>query len=300
MSQKRKIHPLIAIVGLESAGKTTFVHRLKTGEFQSRFQPTIGYDLSIIKQDDFRFDLIDLGGHQTFRTTFWENFVTSCQGCIFVFDRSNKAKLAIAKEWLWKINEWLPSDANLAFFANKSDLKDTLTMEEIVEGLNLNKFSESPTKSFRIFETSSVTGINTKECWEWMSRSIQRRFEVKPEINVYAFELLDDRLEPIIQEIMVGLDKQPEIDEILQVFKSHSLKMIDALPYINIDNVVVHILRKGDYYGILYADKSDEQSIVRETGLTLFFESLSRLRRNQEVTKDVLSEIIQSTEWAFN
>jgi small GTP-binding protein len=296
MSVTKKINPLIAITGLESAGKTTFIHRLKTGEFKPDFHPTVGYDLSIIKKENLRFDIVDLGGHEAFRTTFWENFVSSCQGCVFVFDRSNMDKMELAKEWLWKVEKWVPKDANFAFFANKSDLEDIMSLEDIVEGLDLTKFSESPLKSFRIFETSSVTGGNITECWEWMTTSIKRRIEAKPQVNVYAFEILDDRLEPIVQEVLTEEDKT-EIEEVRQVFRAHSLKMIDSLPFINIDNYIVHILKKGDYYSVVYTHKDDEQSIARETGLTLLFESLYRIKRELKVDKEFLLGLLNSIKW---
>ena len=299
MSIKKKIHPLIAITGLEKAGKTTFVHRLKTGEFKADFHPTVGYDLSIIKEEDFRFDVVDLGGHQAFRSTFWENFVSSCQGCIFVFDRSDKNRMELVKEWLWKVEEWIPKDANFAFFANKSDLEDILSLENIVKQLDLTKFSESPLKSFRVFETSSLSGENIQECWTWLSQSIRRRMEAKPTINIYAFEILDDRLEPIVEEILIEDEKKNDLMDVQQVFRAHSLKMIDSLPSINIDDFVVHMLKKGDYYAILYVDKNDEQSLARETGLTIFFEVLSRIKRELKIDKDVIKNLAESIKWEF-
>ncbi|MCG3221727.1 MAG: GTP-binding protein [Candidatus Heimdallarchaeota archaeon] len=299
MSIKKKIHPLIAITGLEKAGKTTFIHRLKTGEFKDDFQPTVGYDLSIIKEDDYRFDVVDLGGQHAFRSTFWENFVSSCQSCIFVFDRTDKKRMELVKEWLWKVEEWIPKDSNFAFFANKSDLEDSLSLEEIVERLDLTKFSESPQKSFRIFETSSVSGKNIKECWTWLSQSIRRRMEAKPSVRVYSFEILDDRLEPIIDEILLENERKAEVQDIKKVFRAHSLKMIDSLPSIKIDNYVVHILKKGDYYAILYVDKDDEQSLVRETGLTLFYEILSLMKRELKIDQEVIQDIVNSIKWEF-
>ncbi|MHA1406033.1 MAG: ADP-ribosylation factor-like protein [Candidatus Heimdallarchaeaceae archaeon] len=294
MSIRRKVHPLIAITGLDNAGKTTFIHRLKTGEYKPSFQPTVGYDLSVIRKDDYRFDIVDLGGHQSFRTAFWENFVSSCHGCIFIFDRSDRERLELAKEWLWKVEEWVPKDADFAFFANKSDLEDSMSLEEIVEGLDLAKFSESPLKSFRIFETSSVTGENIDNCWEWLSRSIKNRLEAKQFVEVYAFELYDDRLDHIIREVLVEESEKSKIEDVMEVFNTHSLKMIDSLPFINIENFTAHILKKGDYRAVIYVDKDDIQSLARETGLTLLFETLSRLKREQPVNKEVLLYILKS------
>jgi GTP-binding protein SAR1 len=297
MSTKNKIHPLIAITGLDNAGKSTFIHRLKTGEFESNIKPTVGYDLSIIRKENYRFDVVDLGGHQTFRTAFWENFVTSCQGCVFVFDRTDKERIELAKEWLWKVEKWLPKDANFAFFANKSDLEGIMSLDGIVEGLDLTKFSESPLKSFRIFETSSLSGQNIDECWNWLTNSIKRRMEAKPSVTVHAIEVYDDRMDILADASLVNVEKEDKFNEVRSVFRKHSLKMIDSLPFINIDEYVIHILRKGDYYAAVYVDKDDEQSLARETGLTLFFEVLSRISREQPIDKDFVLKLVSELKW---
>ena len=296
MSMKRKIHPLIAITGLDNAGKTTFIHRLKTDEFNPDFKPTIGYDLSLIKKDDFRFDIVDLGGHEAFRTAFWENFVTSCHGCIFIFDRSDKDRIDLAKEWLWKVEKWVPMDANFAFFANKSDIETTMSLEEIVEGLDLAKFSKSPLKSFRIFETSSKTGLNIENCWDWLAKSIKNRIEEKKFIHIYGFEVYDEMMEPLIRENLAPEEKIKETEVVMGIFRAHSLKMIDSLPHINIESYTAHILRKGDYHAVIYVDKDDSQSLTRETGLTLFFESLARIKQDLKIDKEILFGLINSLE----
>lgn len=297
MVTKRKIHPVIAITGLENAGKTTLIHRLKTGEFKDDFSPTFGFQVDIIRKESYRFDIVDLGGQSAFRNAFWENFVTSCHGCIFIFDRSDKEKLATAKEWLWKVDEWLPKGANLAFFANKSDLECAMSLEEVVQGLELSKFSESPSKSFMIFETSNVTGQNINECWDWITNAIRKRMESKTSLDIYAFELLDERLEPIISEILIENEKKELLEEAMGAFNTHSLKMIDSLPFINIGDFVIHILRKGDYYAIIYVDKDNSQNLARELGLTLMFEALYRIRRDQKVDKDFLLNSIETIEF---
>ncbi len=297
MSIKRKINPLIAITGLDNAGKTTFIHRLKTGEFKPDFHPTIGYDLSFLERDDFRFDIVDLGGHEAFRTTFWENFVTSCHGCIFIFDRSDAKRINLAKEWLWKVEKWVPKDANFAFFANKSDILPSMSLDDIIEGLELSKFSESPLKSFRIFETSSKTGENIEDCWNWLAKSIRNRIDSKKFVHVHGFEIYDDRIESIIRENLASEENEKDIEKIMGIFRTHSLKMIDSLPHINIEGYTAHILKKGDYRAVIYVDKDDPHSLAREIGLSLFFNSLSRINHDLKVDKEFLLNQVKDIVW---
>ena len=289
--EQKSLHPVIVITGLDGSGKTTFLHRIKTGSFKADLPPTIGYEIAIIYKDGVRFDIIDLGGHEAFRKTFWKNFVSSCHGCIFIFDSTDKERLEQAKEWLWKVEDWLSKDASFAFFANKSDLKNKMTLEDIIDGLELIKFSEKPHHSFRIFETSNLTGNNINEAWNWLTDSILRKLESKKFPRIYAFEVYDELLQPLVK-VIFDHKKEKELEDIISVFRSHSLKMIEELPAIVVGDLIALILRKGDFYSVTYVDKEDNMAIAREIALTLFFESLAKIRREQEVRADYLKEVI--------
>ncbi|MHA1302972.1 MAG: ADP-ribosylation factor-like protein [Candidatus Heimdallarchaeaceae archaeon] len=294
--QQKNFTPVIAVTGLESAGKTTLINRLKTGEFVEHFRPTIGFEISFMYVGDTRFDIVDLGGQLAFRKTFWKNFVSTCQGCIFVFDRADPSKISVAKEWLWKIEDWLPKDAVIAFLANKSDLEESMELEELVEELNLVKFS-STVHSFRIFETSSLSGVNLQECWDWITSSILRRIETKKRVNIKAFELYDDRIETISQIITTPEEETTNLKKAMEVFHTHSLKMIDDVPYISIEDYVLIVLRKGDFYAVLYVDREDDLGMAREYGLAIMFEALARYKRELPLDKDFLHQVISSLEY---
>ncbi len=295
MEMSKNKYPKITVTGLDNAGKTVFINRIITGEYKSTFSPTFGYKIDFVREKDYRFDFIDLGGHETFRTLFWENFVSSSNGCVFVFDRSNRERIGLAKEWLWKVVDWLPKNAILAFFANKSDLEDVMSLEEIVEGLNLAKLAATPDRSFRIFETSSLTGMNLDLFWEWMTSSLIKQVEATTDVKMKGYLFLNDLFEPIYEDNWEDEDNKTALDEALEAFKHHSLKIIDYVPYIDIGKYAVQIVRKGDFYGIAFIDPETDQQLARDYAMAILFEIIYHQQREKTVNvRELYSKIVES------
>ncbi len=289
--------PIISVTGLESAGKTTLINRLKTGKFISDSTPTIGFEISIMYNENTRFDVVDLGGQLAFRKSFWQNFVSTSHGCIFVFDRANRNAIATAKEWLWKVEGWLPNNATIAFLANKSDLEEAMPLDEVVDKLELVKFSSKPEHSFQIFETSSLTGENVTECWNWITNSIKRRLQITKEVDIKAFELYDDTLSPIAKIINAPEEEKESLEKAMSVFNDHVAKLVDSVPNMVIENYIIIILRKGDYYGALYIKKDGDVIRGREYGLNILFESISRYHRDLPLDREFLIQVLSTLDY---
>ncbi|MHA1993836.1 MAG: ADP-ribosylation factor-like protein [Candidatus Hodarchaeales archaeon] len=165
----RKRIPIV-IVGLEFAGKTSFVLRLQTGEFVNTL-PTSGLDTEILEIQGTFFQLFDLGGHERFRHMFWKEYVKLSQGIVFMIDASDLEKLDDAVEWLWKCLEW-NLEAPLVILANKADLTH-IELPKLIDKVNLRKLPrQSPTRSFQIFEISVKTGMNIDRALNWFSQKI--------------------------------------------------------------------------------------------------------------------------------
>ena len=63
----------VSIVGLQYAGKTTFVNTLATSEFDDETIPTIGFNFRQIKKGGVALRMWDLGGQPKFRQS-WEKY----------------------------------------------------------------------------------------------------------------------------------------------------------------------------------------------------------------------------------
>jgi len=57
----------ISIVGLQYAGKSSFVNTISTGKFEEDTIPTIGFNHRQLKKGKIKMKLWDLGGQPRFR-----------------------------------------------------------------------------------------------------------------------------------------------------------------------------------------------------------------------------------------
>ena len=66
----------------------------------------------------------------------------------------------------------------IMFLANKADLK-SMSVEEIIDSLELDKMFNYPKASFRIFKVSNKTGENIDDAMQWYIKKLKQLFEEK-------------------------------------------------------------------------------------------------------------------------
>lgn len=127
----------LAIVGLQNAGKTTFVNVLATSQYDDDTIPTIGFNYREIKKGSVQFKLWDLGGQHKFRGT-WEKFCRGADCIVFIVDSVDYGNLEVARAQLHQLLSW-PSlnGIPLLVLGNKNDLEGALNEEELISQLNL-------------------------------------------------------------------------------------------------------------------------------------------------------------------
>merc|ERR1711935_1118128 len=127
----------ILMVGLDAAGKTTILYKLKLGEIVTTI-PTIGFNVETVEYKNISFTVWDVGGQDKIRP-LWRHYFQNTQGLIFVVDSNDSDRIDAAKEELTKIlSEDEMRDAVLLVFANKQDLPNAMPAAEITEKLGLH------------------------------------------------------------------------------------------------------------------------------------------------------------------
>lgn len=109
----------ILMVGLDSAGKTTILYKLKLGEVVSTV-PTIGFNVEYVERGSLAFTVWDMGGREKIRG-LWSQYLKDAHGIIFVVDSNDRERLEEAKtELQYIIKETSKvTQAPLLIFANK-------------------------------------------------------------------------------------------------------------------------------------------------------------------------------------
>uniref|UniRef100_A0A914UXN7 ADP-ribosylation factor 1 n=1 Tax=Plectus sambesii TaxID=2011161 RepID=A0A914UXN7_9BILA len=108
----------ILMVGLDAAGKTTILYKLKLGEIVTTI-PTIGFNVETVEYKNISFTVWDVGGQDKIRP-LWRHYFQNTQGLIFVVDSNDRERVGEAREELMRmLAEDELRDAVLLVFANK-------------------------------------------------------------------------------------------------------------------------------------------------------------------------------------
>merc|ERR1739845_316040 len=115
----------ILMVGLDAAGKTTILYKLKLGEIVTTI-PTIGFNVETVEYKNINFNVWDIGGQDKIRP-LWRYYFQGTQGLIFVIDSNDRDRIEEARGELMKmINEDEMRDAIVLVLANKQDLPNAM------------------------------------------------------------------------------------------------------------------------------------------------------------------------------
>ncbi|XP_076930294.1 ADP-ribosylation factor-like [Bidens hawaiensis] len=127
----------ILMVGLDAAGKTTILYKLKLGEIVTTI-PTIGFNVETVEYKDVSFTVWDVGGQDKIRP-LWRHYFQNTQGLIFVIDSNDQDRITEARDELHRIlNEDALREATILVFANKQDLPNSMKAAEITDKLGLH------------------------------------------------------------------------------------------------------------------------------------------------------------------
>lgn len=160
----------ILMVGLDAAGKTTILYKLKLGEVVTTI-PTIGFNVETVEYKNISFTVWDVGGQDKIRP-LWRHYFTNTQGLIFVVDSNDKERLQEAAAELNKMaNEDELKDATILVFANKQDLPNALAVSEMTEKLGLHNLRG---RKWYVQAACATQGTGLYEGLDWLSSELSK------------------------------------------------------------------------------------------------------------------------------
>ncbi|XP_044467462.1 ADP-ribosylation factor-related protein 1 isoform X2 [Mangifera indica] len=175
MFSKTEFHVLI--LGIDKAGKTTLLEKLKS-QFSSieglppdRIVPTVGLNIGRIEVSNSKLVFWDLGGQPGLRT-IWEKYYEEAHAVVYVIDAACTSRFEDSKSALEKVlrHEDLQG-APLLILANKQDLPDAVSSEELARYLDLKKLDE---RVYMFEAVSGYDGMGIKESVEWLVEVMER------------------------------------------------------------------------------------------------------------------------------
>jgi len=157
------------MVGLDAAGKTTILYKLKLGEIVTTI-PTIGFNVETVEYKNINFTVWDVGGQDKIRP-LWRHYFQNTQGLIFVVDSNDRERVKEARAELEKmLSEDELRDAALLVFANKQDLPNAMSVAELTDKLGLHSLK----RKWFIQAACATTGDGLYEGLDWLSNSLSK------------------------------------------------------------------------------------------------------------------------------
>ena len=159
----------ILMVGLDAAGKTTILYKLKLGEVVTTI-PTIGFNVETLNYKNCAFTVWDVGGQDKIRS-LWRHYYQNTDAVIFVVDSNDAGRFEDARQEIEKMLEQDElRDAALLVFANKQDLPNAKNSAQISEKLGLASMS----RPWYIQACCGTTGDGLYEGLDWLSSTLAK------------------------------------------------------------------------------------------------------------------------------
>jgi len=171
------------MVGLDAAGKTTILYQLKSGEVVTTI-PTIGMNVETVESSRMNtivnFTAWDVGGRDKIRP-LWRHYYKMVNSIVFVVDSNDRDeyRLEEAQDELQKmLSEDDLQGMPLLVFANKQDLPNAMSVDEVVNELQLNRIRG---RQWHVQASCARTGDGLKEGLDWLSNTLKNKGEVVAE-----------------------------------------------------------------------------------------------------------------------
>ncbi|XP_036192583.1 ADP-ribosylation factor 1-like [Myotis myotis] len=159
----------ILMVGLDAAGKTTILYKLKLNEVVQTM-PTIGFNVETLEYKNISFVVWDVNSQDKIRP-LWSRYCKDGEGLIFVVDSTDQERMDEARQEIMRMMTEL-EDVVLLVLANKQDLPNAMNAAEITDKLGLHSLHH---RNWYLQATSAITGAGLYEGLYWLANQFQNQ-----------------------------------------------------------------------------------------------------------------------------
>ena len=179
----------IILQGLDAAGKTTILYKLKLGEVVTTVA-TIGFNVETVSVNNIEMTCFDVGGRCPMRP-LWPHYYQHSNALIFVIDSNDRDRLESAKDELHRAleDEQLQGLPTLVF-CNKQDLPNAMSVQEVIDGLDLSSLRQ---KQWFAQGSCATTGDGLHEGLDWVTKAVSKindeDSKKEPKAKIYEFDI---------------------------------------------------------------------------------------------------------------
>jgi GTP-binding protein SAR1 len=170
----------ILFLGLDNAGKTTLLRRLKDDRMVIQ-DPTVHAHAEELVLGNVRFRAYDLGGHETVRKT-WKTYFPTVDGIIYLVDAADRDRFDESKK---ELDSLMASPeltkVPVVILGNKIDKKEACNEDELRDVFGLGtksqwgseKINEIDGRPIDIFMCSVAKKTGYAEGFRWLSKFLK-------------------------------------------------------------------------------------------------------------------------------
>ncbi|XP_027447056.1 ADP-ribosylation factor-like protein 11 [Zalophus californianus] len=169
-SRGHKAEAQVVMIGLDSAGKTTLLYKLKGYQLVETL-PTVGFNVEPLRvPGHVSLTIWDVGGQTQLRAN-WKDYLEGTDVLVYVLDSTDEVRLPEAvAELVEVLND--PHMASVPFLvlANKQEAPDALPLLGIRDRLGLERFQD---RSWELRACSALTGAGLPEALQSLRRLLK-------------------------------------------------------------------------------------------------------------------------------
>ena len=160
----------ILMLGLDAAGKTTILYKLKLNETVSSI-PTIGFNVETVTPvKNVTFTVWDVGGQDKIRP-LWKHYFNNTEGLVYVVDSSDRARINESRDELnWILDSDEMRGVPVVILANKQDLPGAFSPSDVASKLGMHKMSS---RSWYIQGTCATNGDGLFEGMDSLAKLVK-------------------------------------------------------------------------------------------------------------------------------
>ena len=161
----------VLMLGLDAAGKTTLLYKLKLGEVVTSI-PTVGFNVEEVTFKKLNMHLWDVGGQDRIRK-LWRHYYQGTELLIWTVDSNDTSRLAESRHELHSmLKEDELRDAVVLVYANKQDLPNAASLSEVADKLGMHTLKH---RQWHIQAACALTGDGLVEGLDWADKALQAK-----------------------------------------------------------------------------------------------------------------------------
>ncbi|KAF8099673.1 hypothetical protein N665_0238s0002 [Sinapis alba] len=176
----QETEPRIVFLGLPATGKSSILHKLKTGEILSTNMRTVGLDMESFKYKNSSICFVEMGGQGRYKMIpLWKHYFQQVSGFVYVVDSTDREYIEEAKSFLHmvmdEIHGMVPDNVAVLVYANKHEVPGAMTASEISNELDLTSLRQRNwQRNWHVQSSCALNGDGLHEGLDWLLKNAER------------------------------------------------------------------------------------------------------------------------------